>query len=323
MNNKPTVTVIMPLFMMEYRLKKAFSSLKNQTFQDFELIVVDDASPDASVAIACKLMEEFTDARLITHKSRAGLWEARKAGIMAANGKYILFLDPREWLDSDALQRLTESIGESGVDLIQMRRKRFVRRVAVKSENSATVDYNRKIDGEEFRILSSRIRINGEISPYCGDKLYRRQLLIEACSGDFNGNWGEVQILNINYLRHARSLMFIDYAGVNVPWSDDFSNYKFSRLNDFKNLYILKKILGEDLDMLKEELRRNLRYHIRQLLSELAWTPEAVARFMNDELNDPIWKEVGEFFNLEEIIAAEYSNIRNSTLKTVVTKFIE
>lgn len=309
--------------MMEYRLKKAFTSLYNQTFRNFELIVVDDASPDASAAVARKLMESLTASKLIANDKRKGLWASRCAGILAASGKYLLFLDPREWLESDALEKLVESIENSDVDLVQMRRSKFVGRVSVKSNKPEDTPFDEIIEGETYRNLARKIRINGEISPFCGDKLYRTDILREACVQEFKGNWGEVQILNIHYLRHARSMIFIDYAGVNVPWRDDFSNYRFSRLDDFKQLYLLKKILGQDSEMLKSELKGRLRYHIHQLLSELAWTPEAVKFFLRNELDDPIWKEVGEMFTISEIVEAERSAIRNSTLKNIATKLME
>jgi len=318
-----TISVIMPLFMMEHRLKKAFSSLYNQTMSDFQLIVVDDASPDASADVAKKLMERIPDATLIKNQSRLGLWATRRKGILAASGKYALFLDPREWLESDAMERLLAAIETFPADIVQMRRKKFVGRVAVKSSRPGNILCNQIISGQEYRTLARQIRINGEISPFCGDKLYRTDFLREATVHDFSANWGEVQIMNIHYLRIARSLVFIDYAGINVPWRDDFSNYKFSRLNDFKKLYSLKKILGQDPVMLKSELRMQLRYHIRQLLSELSWTREAILHFMQDELSDPIWNEVGEVFSISEIVDEEINKLKSPSIKNIASKIFE
>lgn len=320
MCDTPMFSIIVPLRMQARSLKKALSSALDQTDPDFELIVVDDASTDGGADLAQKYLGENPRCQVIRNSTRRGLWETRKTGIGAARGKYILFLDPREWLDSDVLARLGEAAETSGADLVQMGRRKYVSRVPVKHTPTRNYLTDTKITGEEFMALTSYLGYHTPISPYCGDKLYKRSLLIEATSHEFSGNWGEVQILNIHYLRAARSVMFLSYSGVNVPWADDYSNYRFSRLEDFKNVYYLKKLLGQDEELLKEELRGRLRYHVRQLLGELAWNPEAVIHFMRDELSDPIWVSVGEVSTIEDIVREENNYVKNSGVKNLLKK---
>jgi glycosyltransferase involved in cell wall biosynthesis len=87
----PKVSVIMPVYNVERFVKQAVQSVLAQSFSDFELIIVDDVSPDASVAICAS----FGDARIriVRHRENGGLANARNTGIRHARGEYIAFLD--------------------------------------------------------------------------------------------------------------------------------------------------------------------------------------------------------------------------------------
>jgi len=99
----PKVSAIIPTFNRAHLLNRAVHSILNQSFQDFEIIIVDDASTD----ITENLMNEFNDRRIvyIKHKERKGASAARNTGIEIARGEYIAFLDSDdEWL-SEKLEK--------------------------------------------------------------------------------------------------------------------------------------------------------------------------------------------------------------------------
>lgn len=86
------VSIIMPVYNSEKYLSKAVESVLAQDFQDFELIMVDDGSPDNSGAVCDSYAEK--DARVkVIHKKNGGICSARNAGIDAARGEYIGFCD--------------------------------------------------------------------------------------------------------------------------------------------------------------------------------------------------------------------------------------
>ena len=92
-----TISVIIPTFNSSKFIKKAIDSVLNQTFTDFELIIVDDGSSDNTLDIISK----YNDKRIksIKHKHNMGVSAARNSGIKISNGKYIAFLDhDDEWL---------------------------------------------------------------------------------------------------------------------------------------------------------------------------------------------------------------------------------
>lgn len=102
------VSVIVPVYNVEKCIYKCIESILNQTFTDFELILVDDGSTDDS-GIIC---DEYAtkDSRIsVIHKKNSGLSEARNYGIVAANGEYLSFIDSDDWVEEDFLKVLYEN----------------------------------------------------------------------------------------------------------------------------------------------------------------------------------------------------------------------
>lgn len=99
----PLITVIMPVYNVEVFIEEAVDSVLAQSYSNFELLVIDDASPDGSVAL---LNRKYSDPRLriISQKNR-GLAGARNTGIRSAFGEYIAFLDSDDFWHKDKLKK--------------------------------------------------------------------------------------------------------------------------------------------------------------------------------------------------------------------------
>ena len=92
----PSVSVIIPVYNIESYIEECIESVLAQTWQDYELILVDDGSTDGSGTILDRYGER--DKRItVIHKENGGLSSARNAGLDAAIGKYIYFLDGDDW----------------------------------------------------------------------------------------------------------------------------------------------------------------------------------------------------------------------------------
>ena len=110
------ISIIVPVYDVEKYLKKCVDSILNQTFKDFELILVDDGSPDNSGAICDQYAEKDSRVRVI-HKENGGLSDARNAGIEVARGKYLGFVDSDDFVNEDMYKQLYTSIIENNADL--------------------------------------------------------------------------------------------------------------------------------------------------------------------------------------------------------------
>jgi glycosyltransferase involved in cell wall biosynthesis len=98
----PKVSVIVPVYNVERYVGAAIQSVLDQTFQDFEILIIDDASPDQSIAV-CR---RFTDSRIrIIQQANRGLAGARNTGIRNAKGEYLAFLDSDDLWTVDKLEK--------------------------------------------------------------------------------------------------------------------------------------------------------------------------------------------------------------------------
>lgn len=101
----PVFSIIVPVYKVEKYLDACVQSLINQTFSNIEIILVDDGSPDNCPA-RCDAFAA-TDARVhVIHQHNMGLSAARNAGLLQANGSYVLFVDSDDFIDLDTCQRL-------------------------------------------------------------------------------------------------------------------------------------------------------------------------------------------------------------------------
>ena len=96
---KPTVSVIIPTYNRAHLISRAIKSVLNQTYQDFEVIVVDDGSTDNTEEVIKEFQKKDERIKYVRHEKNKGGSAARNTGIKAAKGKYIAFLDSDdEWL---------------------------------------------------------------------------------------------------------------------------------------------------------------------------------------------------------------------------------
>lgn len=109
------VTVVVPVYNMEEHVNKSVDSLLNQTYSNYEIILIDDGSTDGSGKICDDLAEKHTMIRTV-HKANGGLSSARNRGLEEATGEYIIFPDPDDWVDENYLSALTAQCAEE-IDL--------------------------------------------------------------------------------------------------------------------------------------------------------------------------------------------------------------
>ena len=113
----PSVTVIVAVYNKIQSLPKTFASLWAQTFQDFEVICVDDGSEDGS-AQWCKQQEALHPQLRLVRQPHKGVSAARQAGLEAAKGNYVVHVDPDDWVDPSFLHRMLEKAQNEGADMV-------------------------------------------------------------------------------------------------------------------------------------------------------------------------------------------------------------
>lgn len=167
-NKLPIISIIVPIYNLEKYLDRCLTSIQEQTFEQYECLLIDDGSNDQSGLICekyCKCDRRF----LYCFKNNGGVSSARNEGLNKACGKYICFVDGDDCIEKDMLQKLYESICRLDGDIFQC----GMNQSELKEKKEITVS------GiiEEPKIFSSFIDSNGQLTPFVSDKIYQSTIL--------------------------------------------------------------------------------------------------------------------------------------------------
>ena len=113
----PQISVIVAVYQAELYLRRCLNSIVNQTFRDWECILVDDGSKDNSGAIC----DEYAvmDSRFkVIHQTNRGVSVTRQVGLDASKGIYVIYADPDDWVESRWLEKLYQKIIDDNVDMV-------------------------------------------------------------------------------------------------------------------------------------------------------------------------------------------------------------
>jgi glycosyltransferase involved in cell wall biosynthesis len=179
------ISVIVPVYNVEKYLRQCVDSILAQTYPDFELLLVDDGSPDSCPAIC----DEYAaaDSRIkVIHKANGGLISARNEGIRAATGEYICIVDGDDWADENMLKFIHDTVEKSPVPLDMVL---FAAHNVYEDHLEETVNnvpegfYDRqRLEKEVFPYLLTDTRKGlqvGVIQAHTWDKAFKRELLSE------------------------------------------------------------------------------------------------------------------------------------------------
>lgn len=263
----PLVSVIVPIYGIENYLPQCIESLLDQSFLDFELILVDDGSPDNCPKICDDYAKK--DSRIeVIHKENGGLLSARKAGLEAAKGHYVSYVDGDDWVDRyylDVLYKLAEA----------------------NSSDLVVTGHFREFDGkietirphytgifEEDEIRSSilpKVIYNGrfcehEISTYVWNKLFKKDLLMKVLYDIPNQIiMGEDAAITYSYLALSKKLTiskiplyYYRQRHDSIVKSIENPKMEYFRLGLLMNFLKIK--LGEVLD--ERNLDKQLLYYL-------------------------------------------------------------
>lgn len=111
------ISIIVPVYRVEQYLNRCVSSIITQSYADFELILVDDGSPDRSGEI-CDCWAQKDNRIRVFHQNNAGVSTARNLGLREAKGEYITFVDSDDWLEYDYLQQLLDVAEKTNADIV-------------------------------------------------------------------------------------------------------------------------------------------------------------------------------------------------------------
>lgn len=156
-----TLSVIIPVYKVSGFIRKCLNSILNQDFKDFELIIVDDCSPDDSIEIAISILKEkgFHSFKIIKHEVNKGLSAARQTGLEAATGTYILNIDSDDFIEPGMFSIMIDKAlnDKSDVVICDFFKTYETKRELIRcSDSYVTLTEKVQIQSYLFEVLSSK-----------------------------------------------------------------------------------------------------------------------------------------------------------------------
>ena len=203
------VSVIVPIYNVEKYLKKCIDSIINQTYQNIEVILVDDGSTDNSGKICDEYIE--IDSRIsVIHKKNGGLSSARNAGLEKANGKYILFEDSDDYIEENLFQKCIKKMQIEDADICVF---------GYQKENDDGVIYQKYKFGEfcvSNEVFENELykRLIDNSFGYVWNKIYKLST-IRMGKIIFSDQIvdREDMIFNLELLSNIKKIMYLNYMG--------------------------------------------------------------------------------------------------------------
>jgi glycosyltransferase involved in cell wall biosynthesis len=141
------ISVVIPAYKRGYVIERAIRSILGQTYQDFEILVVDDGSKDDTESVVASLSQEEPRIRYFCHDTNRGAQAARNTGAKAAQGEWIAFLDSDDYFTPNSLEVRMSTARNEGVKVVHSKC------IAIKKDESMTTYGSPSLSGYVYRDL--------------------------------------------------------------------------------------------------------------------------------------------------------------------------
>lgn len=175
MKNRPIISIIVPIYNVESYLERCIESILNQSFKEFELILVNDGSTDSCKDI-CNEYKKRDSRIVVVNKKNEGVSSARNLGLDLAKGEYIGFIDPDDFINKDMYKILFDTIQANNSDMVICDYYKV-------NEDDINKFRNLKCNCENIKIKNlnnlesiDNLFLTGEKFIYAWNKLYKREL---------------------------------------------------------------------------------------------------------------------------------------------------
>lgn len=307
----PTVSVIVPIYNAEAYLSKCIDSILQQSYSDFELILVDDESPDNSYDIMKKY--EQKDNRIHSFRKRnGGASSARNFGLSAAKGKWVVFVDSDDFVNDRYIEDLVckmEPISLVVQGISKIVGDRIVENLVFEDNNFTVSDFKTLLNDKTFFDRGFPVA-----------KVFDKSI-IDKHNLKFNENihYSEDLIFMLEYIQYVSKIRFIQ--GSNYYYQIAVSNLS-QRYNSFESEYNLY----EEFDLITKKLALNIGMEQTDATKELAalmLMRSIYAMYINKEFESrQIYNRVKKIRSKKKNFVRCYYNPKIAILKLIKKTFL-
>ena len=204
--NSVKISIIVPAYNVGKWISKTIESVLNQTYSNWELIVINDGSTDNTGAIIDLYAQKDNRIKAV-HQPNAGLISVRETGVLLATGDYIGFIDGDDAIDTDMYQRLLDNAIKYNADISHCGLR------MCKLDGSVEMHYGTKKLLIHNSIEGVRELLSGEyIEPSLCNKIYKREIMYNSCLDTDVVN-GEDLLRNFVLFSRAQKIVYEDFCG--------------------------------------------------------------------------------------------------------------
>jgi glycosyltransferase involved in cell wall biosynthesis len=254
----PKVSIIVPVYNVEKYIKKCIGSILSQTFENFELILVDDCSKDNSLNICNELYQNDSRIKIIKNTNNIGVSLSRRIGLEASIGDYIQYIDSDDWIEKDMIEKMYGKAISENFDMV-------VCDYCYEKNNTGEIHEQRFNSFEKIAIIKNILSMR--ISTFLCDKMVKRELYETAQFPEFNR--GEDYVITIQNVYNAGKIGYINKPFYHYRYHEkSLSNNKLTSVNGrieenknwIKVVDFLKDKYDEDLRIFEPELGDHINY---------------------------------------------------------------
>lgn len=240
------VSIIIPVYNSEKYIGKCLDSIISQTYSNYEIIVVNDGSTDGSKEVIESYTKKYPEKIWFINQENKGVANTRNDCIKRANGKYIMFIDNDDWIDSDYVETFINAIEKDDLDVVIGGYRR--------PSDTGKIIRNVELKDEEW----SKFIV---AAPWA--KIYKKDYLIKNKIEFLDANIGEDVYFNLKALLLSRAkIKILDYIGYN--WFFNTKSLSNSKQKDIRDLQVYE-LLNNCYDMIKEEGILNKKHDLLEI----------------------------------------------------------
>lgn len=200
----PKNSVIIPTYNVEKHIRRCVESILAQTYENWELILVDDGSPDNSGTI-CDEYAMIDNRIKVIHKCNGGSASARNAGLSVATGDYITFVDGDDWIESDGIYKMMQCAETTGADIV------MADFTIEQSDDSCSVRKEGFCNPDATELIKALM--TGKLHGSNCNKIYRRSLIVANDIHFIDGaDFTEDLAFNIKLLTLTNKIVYLPIA---------------------------------------------------------------------------------------------------------------
>ena len=255
-NPNPLFSIIITAYNQELCINRTINSVLNQGFENFEIILVDDASSDSTLKIVSEIALKDKRIKILRHNKNSSSFVARKSGALAACGQYILFLDGDDYLYTGALAALERLVKEEDFDMAEFS-------YIARPENKIYKPDSRALDLSRLEYFA---KDDAQVTVW--NKLYKASIVKSAVNDmpDSYINTGDDSAQSLIFAFYTKKYIQRDFILVNYMQGQGVS----TRKNTYKSISLSLDSISTSMQVIANFVNKNMPDLAQNLLSAIS-----------------------------------------------------